>query len=251
MACTQSFAQLLLFGTHPLMHGQYRQGLGPNQLLRCQTFQNRPEGFRGDLAENAGNFNVGRLQQTVNPVGNPIAILLYMYPATQQIAQFANFLWRNETGAYQSILEQFGNPRGIDTIGLVTRQCLDVLRIQQEQFQLAPLLQNVPHRTPVNSGALHGHSFDLMPDQPRFQFLQIFRESRKGGLDNLHTLSIHDAGAGENALLVNVQSRAAAVYYLDGGLLCRECRTQRGNRTFLRVLSALRQRRHSVVPCTT
>src|ERR1700729_2703180 len=41
------------------------------------------------------------------------------------------------------------------------------------------------------------------------------------------------------------------VYYFHGSLLCRERRTQRENRTFLNVLSALRQRRQSVVPCTT
>jgi hypothetical protein len=115
-----------------------------------------------------------------------------------------------------------------------------VLRIQKQQLQLTGrLFQDVPHRSPVNTGAFHSHALDPMTDEPSFQFFQIFGESRKGGLNDFDALPVHDAGADENALLMHIQSRTTAVYYLHGSLLCRECRTQRENRTFFRVLSCL------------
>jgi len=49
----------------------------------------------------------------------------------------------------------------------VSRQRFDVLRIQQNQIQLAGrLLENVPFRPPVDAGALPGDTLDPVTDQP-------------------------------------------------------------------------------------
>ena len=75
---------------------------------------------------------MGRFQQAMNPVGDPVAVLLHMHASPQQIAQFANFLWRYKAGAYQSILKQPGNARSVHPVSLMTRQRFNVLRIQKQ-----------------------------------------------------------------------------------------------------------------------
>lgn len=57
--------------------------------------------------------------------------LRQLYPVARQIAQILNLGRRYKATPHQSVLQQLRDPLTIRSIGLASRNCLDVMRIHQ------------------------------------------------------------------------------------------------------------------------
>jgi hypothetical protein len=57
------------------MRSQHRQRLRPQNVPRRQALQNGVKRLGGDLPQYAGKFDIGRLQQAVNPIGRAVPVL--------------------------------------------------------------------------------------------------------------------------------------------------------------------------------
>jgi len=126
-----------------------------------------------------------------------------------------------------------------------------MLRIQQNQIELAILFENIPHRAPVDAGALHSHTLNAMPDEPVAQRFQIFGEG--GKVASMTSSCLPCRMRAQTKTLFSCTSRPAQRRYINLHWVSSAASVGRNGKTmtFLRVLSALRRRRQSVVPCTT
>jgi hypothetical protein len=82
------------------------------------------------------------------------------FAVASQVPQFPDRRRRHEAAAQQPVLEQFGEPLGIEHIALVPGQNLQVLGVDQLQLE-RPFFEHVPDRLPVRAGGLHrdvGHA---------------------------------------------------------------------------------------------
>jgi hypothetical protein len=77
------------------------------------------------------------------------------------------------------VLEQFGEPLGVEHVALAAGQDLHVVRVDQPQLERA-LIQDVPDRFPVRAGRLHRDVGDALVAEPVAQLLERAGERREG-----------------------------------------------------------------------
>ena len=83
------------------------------------------------------------------------ALADHLRAVARQVTQLPDLLGRHEAGPQQPDAQQGGQPLGILDVGLAARHVLDVLGVDQHDFQ-AGGLQDVEDRLPVDAGTLQG-----------------------------------------------------------------------------------------------
>ena len=131
-----------------------------------------------------------------------------------EIAQVANGLGRNEAGGQQAVPQQVRQPFTVLDIGLVTRNGLHMLRIDQNDLKTA--FQDVKDRTPIDAGTFHADVGHALTAQPVSQSLQL----DGGGAKGAH-LAVHLAGRpGEqhtrhHRLLMDIESGTVRIQHAE------------------------------------
>ena len=192
--------------TAQLPSGKVRHRLGRGAALD-QSLQHGAPGNPEDVAGDAGQLDVGRLQELQEPVALGRLALHQLAAIAQQLAQLALRRRRNEALGNQPMADQIGDPLGILHIGLATRHVTDMPGVADDEVEMP--FQHGIDRAPVNAGALHAdlrHPKLLQPVPQRFQ---IARHRPKG----LHLLPRPlargaDQDAGNDRLLMHVKPGA-------------------------------------------
>ncbi len=113
------------------------------------------------------------------------------------------------------MLQQVRNPFRIQDIGLATRQGLQVLRVDHQDFKLP--FQKIEDGFPVHAGALHRQVRALSRHQPIAQGQKFLGHgSKRARFFVAFTVRIHDQQTGHDRLLMDVQSTAARINNLHG-----------------------------------
>jgi hypothetical protein len=94
-----------------------------------QGFQHRPAGHTKHVGGHAGELDPSVLQDLVQPLDLPGALLDLGLAVAGEIAQLADWAGRHEAGADQPMLDQLGDPGRIGHIGLPPRDVVEVGRI--------------------------------------------------------------------------------------------------------------------------
>ena len=97
----------------------------------------------------------------------------------QQIAHLLGLCVRHEARPDQTVRQQFGQPHRIVDVGLAARHVLHMRGVRQHQRELA-IIQNMPHRLPVDAGRFHRHMRAFVCRQPFRQAQKIRRGRLKG-----------------------------------------------------------------------
>ena len=193
--------------TAQLPSGKVRHRLGRGAALD-QSLQHGAPGNSEDVAGDAGQLDVGRLQELQEPVALGRLALHQLAAIAQQLAQFALRRRRNEALGNQSMADQIGDPLGILHIGLATRHVPDMPGVADDEVEMP--FQHGIDRAPVNAGAFHAdlrHPKLLQPVPQRFQ---IARHRPKGPHLLPRPLARGaDQDAGNDRLLVNVKPGAS------------------------------------------
>ncbi len=127
-----------------------------------------------------------------------------------QVAQIADGLGRNEAGFEQAMAQQVSKPLTVFDVGLVTRDGLHVLGIDQDHLDGA--FQHIEDGTPVDPGRLHGYVRHPQPAEPVTHAVQLGGGRRKGA----HLLADLAGGSGEqhtghHGLLVDIESGTTGI----------------------------------------
>src|ERR1700722_7335779 len=108
------------------------------------------------------------------------------------------------------MLQEIGDPLTVFGIGLATRNRLDVVRVHQQQLEMA--LQHSPDWSPVHTRRLHGDVPHLVFSKPVPQLQQIGGHGSKTAyLLPLLAIGSTADDTGINALLVHIQSSASSM----------------------------------------
>jgi hypothetical protein len=86
----------------------------------------------------------------LNAIGCRRPLLDQPRPLPRQIAQFADWRGRHETGLQQTVPQQLGDPLAVLHVGLAVGHSLDVLGIDQNDVN--PALEDVEDRLSVHAG---------------------------------------------------------------------------------------------------
>ena len=135
-----------------------------------QSLQHGAPGNPEDVAGDAGQLDVGRLQELQEPVALGRLALHELAAIAQQLAQLALRRRRNEALGDQPMADQIGDPLGILHIGLATRHVTDMPGVADDEVEMP--FQHGIDLAPVNAGALHAdlrHPKLLQPVAQRFQ----------------------------------------------------------------------------------
>ena len=160
--------------TAQLPSGKVRHRLGRGAALD-QGLQHGAPGNPEDVAGDAGQLDVGRLQELQEPVALGRLALHQLAAIAQQLAQLALRRRRNE--ALEPMADQIGDPLGILHIGLATRHVTDMPGVADDEVEMP--FQHGIDRAPVNAGALHAdlrYAKILQPLAQRFQIARIVRK---------------------------------------------------------------------------
>ena len=124
------------------------------------------------------------------------------------------------------MLQQLGQPFAVSDIRLPAGDVLDVLRIDQQQLEVA--FQQVVDRLPVDARGLHGDVGDPGLGQPVRQSQQLFGHRAEGAYLLLAgaILGQHQP-AGNDRLLVDVQAATAGIDGSHRSLLLGQDRARR------------------------
>ncbi len=108
------------------------------------------------------------------------------------------------------MVHQVGNPLRVTHIGLATRDRLDVLGVDHQQFKVS--FQEVKNGLPIHPGRFHGDMGTASSGEPVLQEQQVLRDGAKGA-DLLVALPIgrQDDETSNDQLLVDVESTTAFI----------------------------------------
>jgi len=110
-------------------------------LRRCRSLDQRPQhgppGHAQHIGGDAGQLDVGGLQQLLQPVALGALALHQLAPVAQQLTQGSQRLRRHEAGLDQAVTHQIGDPLGILHIGLAARHVADMPRIADDQGEVS------------------------------------------------------------------------------------------------------------------
>ena len=131
----------------------------------------------------------------------------------QQVAHLLRLCVRHEACPDQTVRQQFGQPHRIVDVGLAARHVLHMRGVCQHQRELA-IIQDVPHRLPVDAGRLHRHMRATVCRQPLRQAQKV-RRGRLEGTNFGRDLAIgYKAQAGHHRLFVNVETATSSMQQL-------------------------------------
>src|SRR5271165_1290932 len=117
---------------------------------------------------------------------------------------------RYEAAADEPVRHQVGQPSSVVHVGLAARHVLHMRSVGQHQLELA-VRQDVPHRLPVDASRLHHDMRASLRRQPRRQGHQVRRRRLKRPNLSAHIAVDGVAGAGHDAILVDIQSGTIGV----------------------------------------
>src|SRR5712691_506016 len=178
-----------------------RVGVALNQRL-----EDRSSCCSRDIARHGAELDVGALQELLDLVNHPRALLQQAPAMARQVAQFPLRPIGDEARAQQSVSQQFRDPFGVLHVGLATRHCLDVLGIDDKQLEIESLEQVVDW-PPVDAAALHGDVRYLMIKQPVAQLEKVSRHRS----ERLCHAGLRRHNARHYRLLVDVQASTSWV----------------------------------------
>ena len=194
--------------TAQLPSGKVRHRLGRGAALD-QSLQHGAPGNPEDVAGDACQLDVGRLQELQEPVALGRLALHQLAAIAQQLAQFALRSRRNEALGNQPMADQIGDPLGTLHIGPATRHVTDMPGIADDEVEM-PFQQGIDW-APVNAGALDADLLDRKLLQSVPQRFQIARHRPKGPERLLQPLARStDQDAGNDRLLMHVKPGATA-----------------------------------------
>jgi len=124
-----------------------------------------------NVAGDAGELDVGTLQQLQHPVAHRRPRLDQRAPVPHQLAQVADRGRGHEALGDQAVAHQLRDPLRILHVGLAAGHVLDVMGVADDQVDVA--FQHGVDRLPVDAGALHADVGDAVLSKPRPQCLQL------------------------------------------------------------------------------
>ena len=153
------------------------------------------------------------LQRLLEPVHLGGALTDQRRPIAGQLPQLALLAVGHEAGAQQPVTQQVGEPLAVLDVGLAPWHRLDVLRVDQQQLDLA--FQQVPDRLPIHPGALHRQmgALDLGQPVPEPQDLVGRRSEGLDLLLRVTTLARRDPTRHQH-VFVDVQPATARIHDL-------------------------------------
>jgi hypothetical protein len=134
-------------------------------LAGDQRLEHRPPGDTEDVAGDRGELDQGVLEQLLQPLRVPGALLDQVEAQPRVVAQPADLRGRDEEGPQHPALVQLRQPDDIELVGLrPARHLLDLAGVTEPDGQPAGLEQ-VDERAPVVRGRLDHHPLDRLPRQ--------------------------------------------------------------------------------------
>src|SRR5215208_927346 len=137
--------------------GQLRQDLGIGGALD-ESIEHHPSGDPQHLAGHRGELYPGLLQDLLQALNLPGALLYLRLAVAGEIPELPDLLRRHEAGTYQPVLKELADPLGVFDVGLPAGDILEVVSIQKPALEV--LFKQIVDRLPVNTGGLHAHHFD-------------------------------------------------------------------------------------------
>jgi hypothetical protein len=189
--------------TAQLPSGKVRHRLGRSAALN-QSLQHGAPGNPEDVTGDAGQLDVGCLQELQEPVALRRLAFHQLAAIAQQLTQLTLWRRRDEALGDQPMADQIGDPLSVLHIGLATRHVTDMPGVADDEVETP--FQHGIDRAPVNAGALHAGLRHPKLLQPVPQCLQIARH-RPEGPDLLPRPLARgaDQDAGDDRLLMHVQ----------------------------------------------
>ena len=169
------------------------------------------------VADDAGQLQVGILEHLLDAQRVLGDFADQLLPRARQIAEFVDRRGRHKAAANQPVGQQVGNPHGIVHVGLATRHAADVQRVRQDELELP--VQHVPDRLPVDAGRLHRDMRAPVRREPVRQRQQIAGRRAERAHLLLDRRPGRDACAGDDGLLMHVESGTARIQDLHRDLL--------------------------------
>ena len=160
------------------------------------------------------SFDVGVLEDLVQPVGLAWAVLDLGLAITRQVAERADRFGRHEARTQQPRLGQLRKPRRVRDVRLAPGDLLDVTRVAQHA--LKGVLEDRPDRLPVDPGCLHRHVRDAVRAQPIAQRQQP--RDRRLELRDLQQPAVirrRDANRRRDLRLVHIEPRDPLVDLIE------------------------------------
>jgi hypothetical protein len=156
-------------------HLRQRPGIA---LTGDQRSQHLPAGDSQDVADHAGQLDLGIFQQLLQALLLPGLLPHQSAAVTGQIPQPPDLLRVHQARAAHAPLGDLGQPHRVQPVGLgPPRRVLHMLGVQQPAGEPFPLEQ-VVHRLPIIAGGLHRHHLHPLAPQPIRQLQQRRRQRR-------------------------------------------------------------------------
>jgi len=179
--------------------------LGGRCVPADERLQHRHARDAEDVAGNARELDVGRLEELLQPVALRASALDEFSAVAQEIAQLTDRLRRHEALRDQAVPQQVGNPLAVLHVGLATGHVLDVVRIADDDLEV--VLEHSMDRLPVDARRLHADVRAAIFTQPVAQFHQLARlRAEASHLLSWPLVGTADEQAGDNGRLVYVES---------------------------------------------
>ena len=168
----------------PFQGGPPGAGPAPGQLgqhLRAalpgdQRLDHRPAGHPEHVGEHRGDLDQGVLEQLLDPLLDPGAVLDQVEPGPGQIPHLAHRLGGHQRRGQHRPLGELGQPHRVDLVGL--RAARDVLHLRgvDQPHRQPGRLEQVVERAPVIRGGLQHH-----PGHPLAAQMITELDQRRGG----------------------------------------------------------------------
>src|SRR5690349_2260051 len=170
-----------------------------------------------DVGEHDTQLEIGVFEHFLDALDVRTALAHELLAGTHERSQVLHRRGWYKTGANQAMGQKIGEPHGVVDVGLAPGYVLDVGGVGQQHLEMS--VEDVPHRLPVGAGGFHRDVFDSDAVQP----VGERQQSRGRGGESAHFLGgrpvAGNAYAGDDRLLVHIQTGAARIDYFHERLL--------------------------------
>jgi hypothetical protein len=136
-----------------------------------QHLQHPPARDPQRVGGHTGQLDPGVLQDLVQPLRLPGALLDLRPAIPGEVAQLPDRGGRHEAGPHQAVLDQLADPLGIGDVSLAAGHVAQMPGVQQPA--LHRILKDIERRLPVHPGRLHADQPHPLGDQPVPQRQQL------------------------------------------------------------------------------